>query len=87
MCVRVRSAQRVVCMDLHAGQIQGFFDMPVDHLYAAPILIDYIKDRVAECKKEGKELVIVAPDAGGVERARYVAERLHVGLAPGKTIN
>jgi ribose-phosphate pyrophosphokinase len=63
-------------MDLHAGQIQGFFDVPVDHLYAAPILIKYLK------KKFNKdELVVVSPDAGGMERARVFAKRLDVGLA------
>ena len=53
-------AQRVITMDLHAAQIQGFFDIPVDHLYAAPIIIDYVK------KKALKNLVIVSPDVGGV---------------------
>jgi ribose-phosphate pyrophosphokinase len=68
--------KRVVTMDLHAGQIQGFFDVPVDHLYAAPILIKYLK------KKFNKdELVVVSPDAGGMERARVFAKRLDVGLA------
>jgi ribose-phosphate pyrophosphokinase len=68
--------KRVVTMDLHAGQIQGFFDIPVDHLYAAPILIKYLK------KKFNKdELVVVSPDAGGMERARVFAKRLDVGLA------
>ncbi|OGL61142.1 MAG: phosphoribosylpyrophosphate synthetase [Candidatus Tectomicrobia bacterium RIFCSPLOWO2_02_FULL_70_19] len=67
-------ADRVITMDLHAGQIQGFFDIPVDHLYAAPIMIDYFR------LKEVEDLVVVSPDAGGVERARAYAKRLNAGL-------
>ncbi len=66
---------RVITMDLHAGQIQGFFSVPVDNLYAAPIIIDDIKTRYPE------NLVVVSPDAGGVERARAYAKRLHCTLA------
>lgn len=66
---------RVLTIDLHAGQIQGFFDVPVDHLYAAPVLSDYVK------KKYMNSLVIVSPDAGGVERARAFAKRLNASLA------
>nr|WP_319490844.1 ribose-phosphate pyrophosphokinase [uncultured Desulfobacter sp.] len=66
---------RVITMDLHAGQIQGFFNVPVDNLYAAPIIIDDIKTRFSE------DVVVVSPDAGGVERARAYAKRLDVGLA------
>ncbi|MCG8563660.1 MAG: ribose-phosphate pyrophosphokinase, partial [Desulfobacterales bacterium] len=66
---------RVITMDLHAGQIQGFFNVPVDNLYAAPIIIDDIKTRYTE------DLVVVSPDAGGVERARAYAKRLNCGLA------
>ena len=68
-------ATRVITMDLHAGQIQGFFNIPVDNLYAAPVLLDYIKSNFSE------GLVIVSPDAGGVERARAFAKRLNAGLA------
>ncbi len=68
-------ADRVLTMDLHAGQIQGFFDVPVDHLFAAPVLLEAIR------KLEVPNLVIVAPDAGGVERARAIAKRLGAGLA------
>jgi len=68
-------ATRVITMDLHAGQIQGFFDIPVDNLYAAPVLLEYIKANF------NGDLVIVSPDAGGVERARAFAKRLHAGLA------
>ena len=66
---------RVITMDLHAGQIQGFFNVPVDNLYAAPIIIDDIKTRF------GDDIVVVSPDAGGVERARAYAKRLDAGLA------
>ncbi|HJU03540.1 MAG TPA: ribose-phosphate pyrophosphokinase [Nitrospiraceae bacterium] len=73
--ITTAGADRVLTMDLHAGQIQGFFNIPVDHLYATPVLLDYISKR-----GEG-DLVIVSPDAGGVERARAFAKRLQAGLA------
>lgn len=66
---------RVVTMDLHAGQIQGFFTTPVDHLYAAPVLLQYFQERMLG------EAVVVSPDAGGVERARAFAKRLDTSLA------
>jgi ribose-phosphate pyrophosphokinase len=72
MAVGVR---RVLCMDLHAGQIQGFFNIPVDHLYAAPVIIKYIE------KTFGDNVIMVSPDAGGVERTRAFAKRLNSGLA------
>jgi ribose-phosphate pyrophosphokinase len=72
MAVGVR---RVLCMDLHAGQIQGFFNIPVDHLYAAPVLLKYIAGSF------GEDVVMVSPDAGGVERTRAFAKRLNSGLA------
>jgi ribose-phosphate pyrophosphokinase len=65
---------RVLTIDLHAGQIQGFFNIPVDHLYAAPVLLDYFRNRCNE------NTVIVSPDAGGVERARAFAKRLNASL-------
>jgi len=68
-------AERVMCMDLHAGQIQGFFDIPVDHLLGIPILARYMK------KKEIQKGVVVAPDLGGVTRARDLAARLGMPLA------
>ncbi len=68
-------ASRVLGMDLHAGQIQGFFNIPVDHLYAAPVLLDYLKEY------EKEDLVLVSPDAGGVERTRYFARHLGVPIA------
>jgi ribose-phosphate pyrophosphokinase len=66
---------RMLALDLHAGQIQGFFNIPVDHLFAAPVIIDYLG------KKDLRDAVIVAPDAGGVERARAIAKRLKASLA------
>ena len=66
---------RLLALDLHAGQIQGFFSVPVDHLFAAPVIIDYLG------KKDLQDAVIVSPDAGGVERARAIAKRLKAGLA------
>ncbi len=67
---------RVVTVDLHAGQIQGFFNIPVDHVYATPIFIKYIKN-----KFDHNNIVIVSPDAGGMERARSYAKILDSGLA------
>jgi ribose-phosphate pyrophosphokinase len=68
-------ADRILTMDLHAGQIQGFFNIPVDHLFAAPVLIDYLQ------KLKLRDLTLVSPDAGGVERARAFAKRLDADLA------
>ncbi len=73
--ITTAGAQRVLCVDLHAGQIQGFFNIPVDHLYAAPVVLEDIKSRFP------KDLVVVSPDAGGTERARAFAKRLNAGLA------
>jgi len=69
-------AQRVLTMDLHAGQIQGFFDIPVDNLIAAPLYTRDIQEHFA-----GRDLMIVSPDVGGVVRARLIATRLHTDLA------
>ena len=69
-------ANRVLAMDLHAGQIQGFFNIPVDNLFATPILLDYIKKNY-----RGDNIVIVSPDTGGVERARAFGKRLGASLA------
>ncbi|HSW39271.1 MAG TPA: ribose-phosphate pyrophosphokinase [Acidobacteriota bacterium] len=66
---------RILSVDLHAGQIQGFFNIPVDHLYAAPVLIEHLK------KLDMPNLTVVSPDTGGVERARAFARRLDAGLA------
>lgn len=71
----VSGTKRLITMDLHAGQIQGFFNIPVDNLFAAPVLIEYIRGNFDD------NLVIVSPDAGGVERARAFAKRLNADLA------
>jgi len=71
-------ADRFVSMDLHAGQIQGFFDMPSDHLYASPVLVEDMKKKYGS---RTEECVMVSPDAGGVERARAFAKRLGTTLA------
>jgi ribose-phosphate pyrophosphokinase len=68
-------ADRVLFLDLHAGQIQGFFDIPADHLFAAPVLVGYFQSL------QLPKLTVVAPDAGGVERARAYAKRLNAELA------
>ncbi|MDH3556312.1 MAG: ribose-phosphate pyrophosphokinase [Deltaproteobacteria bacterium] len=73
--ITVAGGHRVICLDLHANQIQGFFDIPVDNLFAAPVLLEYIRQYF------NGELVVVSPDAGGVERARAFAKRLHASLA------
>ncbi len=68
-------AQRILTVDLHAGQIQGFFNIPVDNLYAMPVLLEYIKGHIHN------DIVVVSPDAGGVERARSFAKRLDAFIA------
>ncbi|NOZ84193.1 MAG: ribose-phosphate pyrophosphokinase [Epsilonproteobacteria bacterium] len=68
-------ASRVLSVDLHTGQIQGFFDIPVDHLYAAPVLIDHV------VRSGIKNCVVVSPDAGGMERARYFAKKINAKVA------
>jgi ribose-phosphate pyrophosphokinase len=68
-------ADRILAVDLHAAQIQGFFDVPVDHLFAAPVMVDYFDEL------RGDDLTVVSPDAGGVERARNFAKRLESPLA------
>lgn len=70
----VAGADRLLTVDLHAGQIQGFFDLPVDNLYASRVLLEYLKEL-------NEELVIISPDAGGTERARAYAKRLNASLA------
>src|SRR6478672_11718972 len=68
-------ANRILALDLHAAQIQGFFEIPVDHLFATPVMIDHFTPY------RGKKLTVVSPDAGGVERARAFAKRLEAPLA------
>ncbi|WP_243370557.1 ribose-phosphate pyrophosphokinase [Geotalea sp. SG265] len=76
--ITTAGADRVVTVDLHAGQIQGFFNIPVDNLYAAPVLIDHLKNRFPD---GSDKIVMVSPDAGGTERARAFAKRLGCTLA------
>src|SRR5512140_1048469 len=73
--ITTAGANRVLTVDLHAGQIQGFFNIPVDNLFAAPVLLDYLKG------KKFHNLTLVSPDAGGVERARAFAKKLDAALA------
>lgn len=73
--ITVAGTDRVITIDLHSAQIQGFFDIPLDHLYAAPVLVDYIKSR------KMSEFVVVSPDVGNVKRARAYANRLNSPLA------
>ncbi len=75
--LEVAGATRVVSMDMHAGQIQGFFNIPSDHLYASPVFLDDLRKNFPDTQ----DLVIVSPDAGGVERARAYSKRLNCGLA------
>src|SRR5579862_6696601 len=74
--ITTAGVNRVLTVDLHAGQIQGFFNIPVDNLYAMPVLISYLRKRI-----DGKKVSVVSPDAGGVERARAYARRLNANLA------
>jgi ribose-phosphate pyrophosphokinase len=73
--ITTAGADRVLTLDLHAGQIQGFFNIPVDHLYAKPVLLEYLRG------KQFTNLVVVSPDAGGTERARAFAKKLNASLA------
>ena len=73
--LKVAGARRIVTMDLHAAQIQGFFDVPVDHLFAAPVMVDYFDEL------RGEDLTVVSPDPGGVERARAFGKRMGSPLA------
>lgn len=75
--LEVAGVNRVVSMDMHAGQIQGFFNMPSDHLYGSPVFLEDMRKRFPE----PNDVVIVSPDAGGVERARAYSKRLNTGLA------
>lgn len=69
-------ATRIITMDLHAGQIQGFFNIPFDNIYASPVLLNYIRDEVAN-----ENSIFVSPDAGGVERVRHYAKKLKLDIA------
>jgi ribose-phosphate pyrophosphokinase len=72
--ITAAGVNRVLAMDLHAGQLQGFFNIPVDHLFAAPVLVEYFRRHAYE------DLIVISPDAGGVERARAYAKHLDVSL-------
>ena len=74
--ITTAGASRVVTMDLHAGQIQGFFNIPFDNIYASPVFLDYIQREIDQ-----SNLMMVSPDAGGVERVRWYAKRLHTDIA------
>ena len=74
--ITIAGASRMLTLDLHSGQIQGFFDIPVDNVYATPVLLEYLRKQLNH-----NEVTIVSPDAGGVERARAVATRLDASLA------
>lgn len=74
--ITISGASRVLTMDLHSGQIQGFFDIPVDNVYATPVLLQHLRKQLNH-----NEVTIVSPDAGGVERARAIAARLDASLA------
>ena len=74
--ITTAGASRMLTVDLHAGQIQGFFDVPVDNLFGSPVLLPYFRDRLA-----GERVSVVSPDAGGVERARAFAKKLDASLA------
>jgi len=73
--ITLAGATRIITLDLHAGQIQGFFNIPVDNLFAAPVLLEHMRIHFRD------DIVMVSPDAGGVERARAFAKRLHADLA------
>lgn len=79
--ITVAGAHRVLTLDLHAGQIQGFFDIPVDNLYVAPVFTRHIRDSLSVQGKLPQGLTIISPDVGGVVRARALAKRLEAGLA------
>ena len=74
--ITVAGASRVVTMDLHAGQIQGFFNIPFDNIFASPVLLEWVQKNL-----DPKNLITVSPDAGGVERVRYYAKRMNADLA------
>src|SRR2546428_3640165 len=74
--ITTAGASRILTVDLHSGQIQGFFNIPVDNLYATPVLLQHLRKQLNH-----NEVTIVSPDAGGVERARAIAARLDASLA------
>ncbi len=79
--ITAAGANRVLTIDLHAAQIQGFFDIPVDHLLGSPTFVDYFLKKFPEDKFDHEDFVVVSPDIGSVGRARAFATKLHMGLA------
>ena len=79
--ITVAGADRVLTMDLHANQIQGFFDIPLDHLLGAPTFVDYYMNKFPEDQFDHDQFVVVSPDVGSVARARNFATKVHMGLA------
>ena len=79
--ITAAGAQRVLTMDLHAAQIQGFFDLPLDHLLGAPSFVDYYMKKFPEGQYNHDDFVVVSPDVGSVARARNFAQKVHMGLA------
>ncbi len=79
--ITAAGADRVLTMDLHANQIQGFFDIPVDHLLGSPTFVEYFLDKFPENQFNHEDFVVVSPDVGSVGRARAFAEKVHMGLA------
>ncbi|MDD4615972.1 MAG: ribose-phosphate pyrophosphokinase [Alphaproteobacteria bacterium] len=79
--ITTAGANRVLTLDLHAGQIQGFFDIPVDNLFAGPVFVRHVRDSLSVQGKMPEGLTIVSPDVGGVVRARAMAKKLECGLA------
>jgi ribose-phosphate pyrophosphokinase len=79
--ITVAGADRVLTMDLHANQIQGFFDIPLDHLLGARSFVEYYMNKFPEDKFDHDEFVVVSPDVGSVARARNFAQKVHMGLA------
>ena len=79
--ITAAGADRVLTMDLHAAQIQGFFDIPVDHLLGNPTFVNYFLEKFPEEKYNHDEFVVVSPDVGSVSRARVFAGKVHMGLA------
>ncbi len=79
--ITAAGADRVLTMDLHANQIQGFFDIPVDHLLGSPTFVEYFLSKFPETEYNHEDFVVVSPDVGSVARARAFAEKMHMGLA------
>lgn len=79
--IQTAGAHRVLAFELHAGQIQGFFNIPVDHMFALPVFVTYLKNTILRNNGDAANIVVVSPDAGGMERARLLAKGLNAALA------